>query len=170
MTTIKTEGLEELTRSLEGFPRIYQSVVVRNLGVLGGRIRYFCQQEVRDIRYTGRLENSFISTVDGAKHEVRVWPTAGHAIFVRLGTRPHWAPIGPLKAWARVKLGDENLAYPVQRSIAKHGTSMWHKRKRGTKANPWPLRVVARGDFRTALDATANRIGKDLAAMVVQGV
>jgi hypothetical protein len=46
---------------------------------------------------------------------------APHAEFVEFGSRPHWAPIGPLKEWARRKLGNEKLAYPIQRKIAKKG-------------------------------------------------
>ena len=37
------------------------------------------------------------------------------------GSRPFYAPIQPLKEWARRKLGDENIAYAVQAKIAKVG-------------------------------------------------
>ena len=90
-----------------------------------------------------------------------------YRMFVRMGTRPHWAPIGPLKRWAAVKLGDENAAYAVQRSIAKRGTSMYQVAKRGSKDNPWPQRVVGRGDFASALTRTAEGLGKKIAAEVV---
>lgn len=49
---------------------------------------------------------------------------------VELGARPHWAPIGPLLAWARAKLGSEGAAYAVQRAIALRGTpavGMFHR-------------------------------------------
>lgn len=45
-----------------------------------------------------------------------------YGIYVEFGTRPHWAPIEPLKDWARRVLGDEDAAYPVQKKIAKKGT------------------------------------------------
>lgn len=165
---IQVEGLEPLVANLEGFPQLYQNVVTGNLITLGGRIVYLCRRELRDVRYTGKLERSFVSVIDSQGPSVKVYPTAGHAMYVRMGTRPHWAPIGPLKRWAKWKLGDEDLAYPVQRSIATHGTSVWQLRKRGVKANPWPIRVVARGDFRTAIEATSKRIGQKLVAMVVE--
>jgi hypothetical protein len=88
-------------------------------------------------------------------------------MFVRMGTRPHWAPIGPLKRWAAVKLGDEKAAYPVQRSIAKYGTSMYQLGKRGDKANPWPARVLARNDFQTAVRKTADETAVEITAAFV---
>lgn len=50
-----------------------------------------------------------------------------HAIFVHEGTKPHWAPIAPLKAWALKKFEgtvDERIgiAYAVRQKIAKKGT------------------------------------------------
>ncbi|MFH1745561.1 MAG: hypothetical protein ABIG44_00820 [Planctomycetota bacterium] len=165
---VKTVGLDELMDALDGFPQMYESIVTGNLMTLGGRIAYFCRVELEDAKYTGQLERSFVSEIDPHGPSVKVYPTAAHSMFVRMGTRPHWAPIGPLKAWARWKLGDEKLAYPVQRSIAREGTSVFQQRKRGTKANPWPIRVVARGDFQTAITATSKRIGQELAAAVVE--
>jgi len=37
------------------------------------------------------------------------------------GSKPFYAPIGPLKEWARRKLGDEGAAYAVRAKIAKVG-------------------------------------------------
>ena len=37
------------------------------------------------------------------------------------GSKPFYAPIEPLKDWARRKLGDEGAAYAVRASIAKKG-------------------------------------------------
>lgn len=47
---------------------------------------------------------------------------APYAEAVERGTRPHWAPIAPLKLWAQRVLGNERAAYAIQRSIARHGT------------------------------------------------
>jgi hypothetical protein len=52
-----------------------------------------------------------------------VWGyNAAHAVPVEKGAAPHWAPIRPLKGWARRVLGDESQAYAVQRKIAQEGT------------------------------------------------
>ena len=45
-----------------------------------------------------------------------------YAAAVEFGSVPHWAPIAPLKQWAKRKLGDEGAAYAVQKTIAKKGT------------------------------------------------
>jgi len=49
-------------------------------------------------------------------------PDAPYARPVEFGSRPHWAPIAPLKAWARRVLGHERAGYAVQRVIARRGT------------------------------------------------
>lgn len=54
-----------------------------------------------------------------------------YAMAVEKGSRPHWAPIGPLLLWAKRKLGNEKAAYAVQRKIAKRGTKGWHMFARG---------------------------------------
>lgn len=46
---------------------------------------------------------------------------AKHSEAMEFGTRPFFAPIGPLKDWARIKLGNENLAYPIRAKIAEVG-------------------------------------------------
>lgn len=51
---------------------------------------------------------------------------ASYAPYVEEGTAPHWAPIGPLKLWARRVLGNERAAYAVQRAIARRGTRGRH--------------------------------------------
>jgi len=59
-----------------------------------------------------------------AKGIVGLWGSFNnkYALFIELGTDPHWPPIDALRPWARRKLGDENLAFPVARSISIHGT------------------------------------------------
>jgi HK97 gp10 family phage protein len=57
-----------------------------------------------------------------SEKESKVISTAPYSVFVEYGTFPHWAPIAPLKEWCRIKLGDESLAYAVQKKIAVKGT------------------------------------------------
>ena len=47
---------------------------------------------------------------------------APYASAVEYGTSPHWMPIKPLLGWARRRLKNEKLAYPIQKKIAKKGT------------------------------------------------
>jgi hypothetical protein len=167
MFEVYTEGFDDLVDNLVAMATDYRKIVVRQFGNLGEMVRYMCRVELADVRYTGALEQSFVVEVRPAM-EVRIYPTAAHRMYVRMGTRPHWAPIGPLKRWAAVKLGDEQAGYKVQHGIAKHGTSMWQQRKRGTKANPWPERVLARADFQRALDKTAKNIGAEIVTEIVR--
>lgn len=85
-----------------------------------------------------------------------------HAVYVELGTAPHWAPIQPLLDWVKVKFGLTDLAaqsaaYAVRASIAK----------RGTKANPvWQNTWNAKqAQVRAYYDEAMAAIARDLAQM-----
>jgi len=54
-------------------------------------------------------------------NEYKLSSKAKHSEAMEYGTVPFWAPIKPLKEWARRKLHDEGAAYAIQKSIAKHG-------------------------------------------------
>lgn len=82
-----------------------------------------------------------------------------YALYVELGTSPHWAPIQPLLDWVRVKLGLTDLAaksaaYAVRAAIAKHGT----------KANPvWQQTWDAKQTFiQDKFDDAVDAIARDL--------
>ena len=60
-----------------------------------------------------------------------------YGIHMEYGTRPHWMPADALKGWSRRVLGNENLAYAVQKKIAREGV----------EAHPF---------FRPALDQVRN--------------
>lgn len=147
----------------------FQELIAKNFDVLGRRITYLEKKELRPVRYTGVLEESVQYKVDKSIQEpkVTIGPTAFHTPFVWKGARPRWVPINVLKPWAAIKLGDANLAYPIQRSIAKHGTSQWAAKKYGTSGgNPFPRRTLERGDTQRAIINTAKRIGVDLVARI----
>lgn len=44
-----------------------------------------------------------------------------YAPYMEYGTRPHFPPVRALQNWARHKLGDERLAFPVARAISRRG-------------------------------------------------
>lgn len=52
----------------------------------------------------------------------RVGSSLNYILPLEQGSRPHWAPIAPLKLWARRKFGNERIAYAVQHTIARVGT------------------------------------------------
>lgn len=166
MFRVEVKGLEPIRKRLAD-PRVKQLVAV-NFGVLGRRVVHLMRRELADIRYTGALEKSVGHEVSMWRMQVAIKPTARHTPFVYKGTRPHWAPIAPLKAWAAVKLGDAQAGYAVQRSIKDHGTSVWAARKYGTGGgNPFPERTLKRGDTQTAIKHTAKLLGIDLVERVV---
>jgi hypothetical protein len=80
--------------------------------------------DFKGINDQGDLKGSINTKVDQDGNTIRmeVGPDAEHAPYVQSGTRPHWAPIGPLKAWARRKVGDAGFGYYVQKKIAREGT------------------------------------------------
>lgn len=160
------QGLDQVIIALAAADSLVVIVTANGLVMLGNQTREFARDELADVRYRGTLDSSFVVDVDRAKLEANIYPTAEHAAFVREGTPPHWAPIGPLRAWAAAKLGDANLAYPVQKGIAQSGTSMYQLRKRGTKGNPWPERTIERGDFQSALNIMAERLGTEIEARI----
>jgi hypothetical protein len=71
---------------------------------------------------SGQLQQSGVTPQKRDDGSV-VWGyNAEYARWVELGSNPHWAPIEPLKGWARRVLGNESAAYAVQRKIAQEGT------------------------------------------------
>jgi hypothetical protein len=171
---IDVEGLQELIDNALEMDRSIKRVTMTQLSNLGEFARYLCRVELEDVKYTGVLANSFVIVPDEARMRVQIYPTAKHGLYIRDGTDAHWAPIGPLKKWAARKLGDERAAYGVQRRIAgvvdgqPGGTSKYQLDKRGTMANPWPQRVVSRGDFQSALARTAKAAGRQIVAEFVE--
>lgn len=69
---------------------------------------------------TGEL-SSKIQLKVVSDEEIRLQSLAQHSSAMEYGTVPFWAPVQPLKDWAKRKLGDENIGYAVQKKIAKEG-------------------------------------------------
>ena len=71
------------------------------------------------------LSNSIENKVTNMRGEVGIYGNAMKYGYVQeFGRKPggRMPPVDALKGWARRRLGDENLAFPVARSIAKKGT------------------------------------------------
>lgn len=109
----------DLHRTLEFAAIDFESAVIDFTPV--GVTRHLGQSIAHDVKGSG------VSMVG------RVYSQLGDQVrvaSVEHGSRPHWAPIGPLKAWAAKKLGDERAAYALQRAIAVRGTrahGMFHR-------------------------------------------
>lgn len=171
---LETSGYAEVRTALQQIDPTFQKVVESNFVSLGNKAVSTLQRVLRAVRFTGALEQSVVAEFKPKELELRVYPKAPHAIFTRTGTRPHWAPIEPLKRWAAIKLGDEKLAYAVQRNIAKFGTSRYLSLK-GIPYNEiteygigfnFPKAALSQGDLQSSIKGTAQRIGTDLVAML----
>ena len=106
---------------------------------------------------TGLLRGGIMSEVRGSTAQLRgvVVTTSGYALPVEEGSRPHWAPIGPLLLWARRKLGDEQSAYRVRWAIHVRGTKAVHMFRDGGAI----MRQRAPGIFQRALLRIRQRLG-----------
>ena len=164
--SVRIEGVPPLVERFRQFPDKLPRVVELNFRTLGKRLGYLMGLELKAQRYTGETEASISTEIDVGALRMETGPTTKQSVFLRTGTGPHWAPIGPLKRWAFWKLGDENAAYAVQRSIARRGTSAWALRLYGSMANRFPERTLNRGDAQTAIVNTARRLGTDLVATI----
>ena len=169
----KIQGATELAAKFSKFPKWTPQIVEQNFRTLGVKTTRIMQHVLEPVKYKGHLANSVSSEIDVNAMTLAVGPTAKEAGYVFYGTRPHWAPIEPLKEWARWKLGDEGAAYAVRFNIAQFGTNSYLRRGvPGAWSSPFGdgldyLRLVTeRGDFKSNVTATAKRIGSDLAAKV----
>lgn len=70
---------------------------------------------------SGVLRASITSLIDPSPLPVwgRVGPSKTYGAYVEFGTKPHWPPIEPLKAWAR---RHHISPYVLAAKIAKYGT------------------------------------------------
>jgi len=90
--------------------------------------------------HDGALRNSISSAVEDGR--LNIW-MLNYAMYVEEGTAPHWTSVDNLKKWAKDKLGDENLAYALQKSIAVKGTKP-HPFIKETLIQEFP-RLLAKG-------------------------
>ena len=171
----KIENPDQLINKFRKFPTIMPQVVYANFVTLGIKVTRIMQHVLEPARFKGRLEGSVSSEIDVAGITLEVGPTAEHALYTFYGTRPHWAPIEPLKEWARVKLGDEGAAYAIQKSIARYGTSRGYLGIKGNWIGPTGgigldfLRMTTeRGDFKSNVTNTARRLGADLVTKMLE--
>lgn len=154
--TVTSTGLVEMAQRLSEVSGIKGRFVRGNMKVLGGRIQWIMRQSLREHRYTGELEESV--QYDATDTEVEIGPTkkykggydAGRILSTGTGPIPN-LPFEPIRRWAEFR---GLPAGPIWMSI----------RQTGIKPHPWIEKVMMRGDFRTALDHSAKRLGMSLVA------
>ncbi len=176
VVTTKIENADLLINKFRRFPQEMRQVVDANFQTLGIKVINIMQRKLQVARATGREQGSISAEYDPGQMTLEVGPTAEHAKYTFYGTRPHWAPIAPLKEWANLRFGDESIAYKVRWSIHLYGTSRGYLGKPGAYIGPTGgigldfLRLtVEDGNFKSNLTNTARRIGTDLVAKTLMG-
>src|SRR3972149_1716353 len=112
---IKASNLEVIGTRYAKAPKTVADVIEKNLRSIGIIVKAVERRKLKVMHYTGNMEQSVSSEYEATPptYKMTISPTSEHAMIVRTGTRAHWAPIGPLKEWAKWKLGDENAAYAI---------------------------------------------------------
>jgi hypothetical protein len=118
-----------------------------------GMVQEFTLRAEREVKRrtpvgaTGLLRNSIQSEVRGVSTTAIRGVVATALVYglpVEHGSRPHFAPIGPLKYWARRVLGNERAAYAVRWAIARRGTPARHMFRLAYEALRGPFREASR--------------------------
>jgi HK97 gp10 family phage protein len=147
MINIQVKGLDELISNMgeAGASVIPLTRSALNKSALAIKTRAKANVPVAFGKLKGGLSHTVEDDVRGI-----VWSKKNYGIFVELGTRPHWAPIEPLKRWAQLKLGNASLGYAVQKKIAM----------KGTKAQPFmqPAVIESMQDIRSNFGELAMQL------------
>lgn len=93
------------------------------------------------------------AVVDGGSITGYVSTALPYAPPVEYGSKPHWAPIGPLMLWAQRKHGDYLIAFPVRKAIAKRGTRAHRMFQEGFEATLGHVQRI----FETVLEKIEKR-------------
>jgi hypothetical protein len=178
--SIEAPNAQAIAARLRRAPRTAADYIEKNLRGLGSGLVGQMRRELQAVKDTGQTDRSvsFAYGRSGDTWTLTVGPTAKQREVIRTGRRPGAKPppIGPLKAWARRKLGDESAAYAIQKSIAKKGTSVNLTRLgigepvsgHGIGLN-YPDRTLARPYTQNLLKRTGERIPLDLLAALEGG-
>ncbi len=111
--------LKEFKIDVNKFPKKAKEQVKKGMTVSTGAVKTKARELVPVD--TGRLRQSIVSDVKGTGFDVVgvVSPKEKYGVYVELGTKPHFPPVGALSKWAK-KRGLN--PYLIARSISKKGT------------------------------------------------
>ena len=174
---VEAPELERIQAALEQYPRIAYGILSRAMSetvvTVTSNIKREMQRPTRRgqrgamgrpidqgrlIGSIGGRVEAIGGTMGGVTQSLQGIVDAGgvdYALGVEVGQPPGTnVPIEPLKRWAHLKLGDENLAYPVRAVIRKHGTKGYFMFARGwLRSQRW-----VRKRFRRALRDIINTV------------
>jgi HK97 gp10 family phage protein len=117
MIEIEVKGLDEAVRMLDALPETVKTQAAAALATAA----YETEAEAKRLAAvdTGAMRSAIRARQVGSfAWEVRS-PRPG--VYVEFGTRPHFPPLAPIRAWAR-RHGIEKAAFAIARKIARVGT------------------------------------------------
>jgi len=102
---------------------LLQSVVASLCPIDQGRLRNsITVRDSQKYKTYGNAKSEDIVKQPFDKYSAYLGTNVVYAPYVEYGTSAHYPPIEPLKRWAKNVLGDESLAYAIQKAIGKRGT------------------------------------------------
>lgn len=120
--SIKIKGLDELKRMFRDAPNRTTVEITRALAESGDQLVDETVKKIKAKRLVDRGKLAqYTRTYPSGPLKQTIEVDAKYAVALEEGTAPFHPPISALKGWARRKLGNEKLAYPVAKSIARKG-------------------------------------------------
>lgn len=131
MPYVRTVTLDQFAGIVRALPGELEQAVIRGLRSAAQRGVGIVVQEIDSAQPypavdRGELRQSVAAT--DIDRGARIHVDAPHAIYIELGTRPHWPPIAPLAEWAlRKGIADdqdeaEEIAFAIAKQISVEGT------------------------------------------------
>ena len=122
MIKITIKGKDETKKILETLPKRMGFALIKAMREAAIHIQSLAKEKAPVWR--GMLRVSIVQTVKTEDNKLVAEVGSGlpYASAVEFGRKIGWfPPLNDLKVWARRKLGDERLAYPVARAIKRRG-------------------------------------------------
>lgn len=95
----------------------------RFMVALGAKTSEIVKNEARVVNTTGQLINSVIHRE--TDDDVTIYAVNYASIAMETGRAPGYVSPQQLRRWARLKFGNESLAYPIAKKISRHGTRLF---------------------------------------------
>lgn len=124
MFAVRITGQEKVKKQIDYLRRNFPEWLKAANLETAYEVRDLAQKNIRqiDAYTTGELYGSMQVSVSPQGRSIRVLSTSKYAPFVEFGTRPHFPPLDPIRAWCRARGIDEKAAFPIAKKIAEHGT------------------------------------------------
>ena len=122
--SVKVSGYDKVKKNADYLRRNFPEwLSVANLET-AHEIRDEAQRNIKrlDAFDTGDLHGSIQVKISPQGLSISVASTAHYAPYVEFGTRPHFPPLEPIRAWCRSRGIDVSAAFPIARAISERGT------------------------------------------------